>query len=197
MRFHGNNKLLANEVIVKKFNLATPFILFILIVTNTFAQDNTNIIAEFRGQAEFQKSRFLSLAEALPEEVYAYRPAEGVRSGGEVLLHVAFGNYLLLSIGQLGLPEGMTFEFEPKKWEAQTTSKEEIIKVVEKSFDDLFFALENIKEYEFNEEIETFIGTRTKRGFSLALLAHNQEHLGQLITYARINGIVPPWSQGE
>lgn len=182
---------------MKKLTHLFIFILIVLLIQNNFAQDNTNIIAEFRGQAEFQKSRFLSMAEALSDEVYAYRPVDEVRSSGEVLLHVAFGNYILLSIGQLGLPEGMTFEFEPKKWDTQTTSKEEIIKIVEKSYDDLLFALENIKEYEFNEEIETFIGTRTKRGFALALLAHNQEHLGQLIAYARINGIVPPWSQGE
>lgn len=197
MKFRGNNKLLTIEVTVRKFNITILFILFVLFANNIFAQDNTNIIAEFRGQAEFQKSRFLSLAEAMTEEIYAYRPSSEVRSGAEVLLHVAFGNYMLLTLGQLGLPEGMTFEFEPQKWETQTTSKEEIIKILEKSFNDLFYALENLEESDFNTEIETFIGKRTKRGFSLALLAHNQEHLGQLITYARINGVVPPWSQGE
>ena len=46
-------------------------------------------------------------------------------------------------------------------------------------------------------QLDWFGGKNTQRGILLFTMRHMAEHLGQLIAYARMNGIVPPWTEEQ
>jgi uncharacterized damage-inducible protein DinB len=163
-----------------------------------FAQEQelTGFRAEFIGQVEFVKGRLMSLAEAVPQEKYNWRPDEGVRSVAEVYLHTVGANYYL--IGQAGheVPKDLADKLNPQVWDKMTTNKDEIAKTMERAFTDLTATAKKITEEDLEKTVKVF-GTMemSMRNFMISMLNHHHEHLGQSIAYARSNGIVPPWSQ--
>ena len=121
--------------------------------------------------------KYVSLAEAIPAEKFNWRPAEGVRSIGEVYLHVSQASYGFTKF--IGANPPITFE--TKDFEKSTTDKAKIIEQLNQSFD---FA-KPLKEFgpdaNFGDDI-------------YILVTHAHEHLGQSIAYARQVGITPPWT---
>lgn len=129
---------------------------------------------------------------ATGEEAYAWRPAEGVRSTNEVLLHVAAANYLFTRMLGVQPPEG----FSPQGYETSTSDPAEVAAAVEASFAHAREALLALDPEALDDEVEWFGGgTNTKRGVLIFMEKHASEHLGQLIAYLRTNGITPPWSE--
>ncbi|TRX50456.1 DinB family protein [Fulvivirga sp. M361] len=59
------------------------------------AQEESNVQDQIMGIVGFYANRVGQLAEAIPEEKYDWRPAEGIRSAGEAVMHVAQANYWL------------------------------------------------------------------------------------------------------
>lgn len=166
-------------------------LLFILLLTSciSFAQDGltqSNIQAVLTGN----QLQVVQLAEAFPEEKYDWRPAEGISSVGEALLHVAGANYFLASKLGFAPPEDIDIMGLSK-----ITGKENIIAALKKSNE---FVLKNITKVEdgtLDEEVDFGFMKSNKLGGLLAIMEHNGEHKGQLIAYARTNGVVPPWSK--
>lgn len=155
----------------------------------TFAQDN---LAQSTIQAVLtsNQAQVIQLAEAFSEEQYDWRPMEGVNSVGEALMHVAGGNYFLASKMGFAPPEGVDMM---KLGEVK--GKENIIAALKKSN---AFVLEKIMEVDnasLAEEVDFGFAKMNKLGGLLAMMEHNGEHKGQLIAYARSNGVVPPWSK--
>ena len=131
-----------------------------------------------------------SLADAFSEEQYDWRPAEGIRSVGESLLHVAKANYFFLMKIGFELPEDVDMMGMDG-----IEGKDNIMAAVTKSFD---FGKEKIIMVEtdqLSDAVEMPFGEFNKLSTLLLVLEHSGEHKGQLIAYARSNGIVPPWSQ--
>ncbi|MEP6993041.1 MAG: DinB family protein [Acidobacteriota bacterium] len=137
--------------------------------------------------------KLIDLAQAMPADKYSWRPAPGVRSVGEVYVHVVAGNSTLPSF--LGVPrmEGITRESEKS-----VTDKAKIVALLKKSVDNAKAAANGVTDSDLNKKVKTF-GDRemTERQVLLRMLNHMHEHLGQSIAYARMNGITPPWSQNE
>ncbi|MEP2687733.1 DinB family protein [Maribacter dokdonensis] len=166
-------------------------LLFTLLLTNciSFAQDGltqSSIQAVLTGN----QLQVVQLAEAFPEEKYDWRPAEGISSVGEALLHVAGANYFLGSKLGFAPPEDVDIMGLSK-----ITGKENIIAALKKSNE---FVLKNITKVEdgtLDEEVDFGFMKSNKLGGLLAIMEHNGEHKGQLIAYARTNGVVPPWSK--
>lgn len=147
--------------------------------------------AEFLQDFDMRAERVLALAEAFPQELYTWRPGEGVRSVSEVLLHVAAGGYGLMRFGGVEPPAG----FEPQGFEQSTTEKAQIIQELRRAFDHVRQAAAALPE---DEEAQAgwFGGSNiTQRHLAARVNGHMGEHLGQLIAYARTNDIVPPWSR--
>ncbi|WP_321828122.1 DinB family protein [Maribacter dokdonensis] len=166
-------------------------LLFTLLLTSciSFAQDGltqSSIQAVLTGN----QLQVVQLAEAFPEEKYDWRPAEGISSVGEALLHVAGANYFLASKLGFTPPEDVDIMKLSK-----ITGKENIIAALKKSNE---FVLKNITKVEdgtLDEEVDFGFMKSNKLGGLLAIMEHNGEHKGQLIAYARTNGVVPPWSK--
>ena len=143
---------------------------------------------EFLGSVADAEKKLVSLAEAEPQEKYSWRPGEGVRSIGEVYVHVAMDNYYFMSL--VGVkPPAME-----KDLEKTLTDKAKVIGYLKESFAWVKSATANIKDEELEKATKMFGMMTTARGVLLVLATHMHEHLGQSIAYARTNGVVPPWS---
>lgn len=138
----------------------------------------------------------LTLLEAVPEEKLEWRPGPGVRSFAQVFLHIAQGNTLLHEIAQ----NSPTKEDLVKiiggnaAREKQPITKAELKTKLEESFAKLRAALAPMRSGGLGQSADFFGRTTTVRGIYVIIDTHLAEHLGQAIAYARMNGVVPPWS---
>lgn len=146
--------------------------------------------AEFLSEMKYFEGRYTQLAEAIPADKYTWRPAAGVRSVAEVLLHVAGANQGLPGMAGVKPPAGFTMQ----GYEASTTDKAKVIAELKKSFDHIRSAASAMKDADADKPMKVFGMDMTGRSFSFFMARHLGEHLGQLIAYARVNGVVPPWS---
>ena len=144
-------------------------------------------MAEFNHAA----SQTVALAEATPADKFAWRPAEGVRSVSEVYMHLAIGNYFLLSQAGVKLPAAITAKLRPEA-EKSLKDKAEVIRFLKDSQD---MVRENYPKADRARKTNFFGAETTVDGVYLRLLVHNHEHMGQSVAYARMIGVVPPWSQ--
>lgn len=146
--------------------------------------------AEFLKELDTTERYYLSLAEAIPAEKYSWRPATGVRSFGEVILHVSGVNLDFPRLVGTPPPTGFKYDgFESTKME-----KAEAVKVLRESLAHMREAVLNVSDADGDKAIKWFGRPNTCRGFFLFMTRHMGEHLGQLIAYSRMNGIVPPWT---
>ncbi|HUK54960.1 MAG TPA: DinB family protein [Candidatus Binatia bacterium] len=138
---------------------------------------------------ESAENHVMALAERFPADKYAWHP-EGARSTGEVFMHIASGNYSYANAMGTPRPEGVTSDSL-----AKITEKAQIIEALKKSFAHLKAAVNNVSDPDKTTKMRG--RDWTMREIMLTAAAHDHEHLGQLIAYARENGIVPPWSEEQ
>jgi len=138
----------------------------------------------------------IALAKAVPEEKYSWRPGPGVRSFKEVFLHIANGNRLLLSIA--GGADRDTIDRaieENAKKEQEAVGRDRVVEILSESFAAVRKAMTDATGGALSRDIDFFGRKTTVRGVYAEIDTHIAEHMGQAIAYARMNGIVPPWSK--
>ena len=133
----------------------------------------------------------LQLAEATPPEKFGWRPGPGVRSVSEVYVHMAIGNLSLMN--RAGVSAAFDMTTVPKDPEKTITSKADVIQWLRKSFDTI---KAEYAKADRQKKVQLFQRDTTADNVFLRILLHANEHMGQSIAYARMNGIVPPWSGG-
>ncbi|HTS28480.1 MAG TPA: DinB family protein [Bryobacteraceae bacterium] len=139
----------------------------------------------------------LALAKAIPEEKYSWRPGPGVRSFREVFLHIVLGNEYLLNIANNApsMDELRRKVAENERREKEPVSKEKLIQMLTENFATVKQTFDSARAASLNRTVD-YTGTlTTRRGVLTKLDTHLAEHAGQLIAYARVNGIVPPWAE--
>lgn len=136
------------------------------------------------------ESKLNQLAQAIPESKYAWRPAEGVRSTGELFMHVAGANLGIPSFWGVQPPAGFDFA----TYEKSLTKRADIQRALMHSFVHVKKALMAASDADLEKPAEFFGMKTTVRGGYLLILSHVHEHLGQSIAYARMSGVVPPWT---
>ena len=136
--------------------------------------------------------QLVALAGAIPAEKYAWRPAPGVRSTSEVLMHLALANFFLLSVTGPKMPADMT----SADLEKTVTAKPEVLNWLQRSLDAVKSAHAGLKPAALKRPVQIEKRAATVDGMYLRIIVHANEHMGQLVAYARMNGIVPPWSAG-
>src|SRR5208282_2155924 len=142
-------------------------------------------VIELKGVQE----EIVSLAQAMPQEKYTWRPAEGVRSVSEVYLHMAAANFGLTALA--GAPPSPGFKFQG--FEKSTTDKTKIIELLNQSFEYAETSIGNMSDADLLKPLK-FQEFTSVGDIVLHIVAHAHEHLGQSIAYARMNGVVPPWT---
>ena len=140
----------------------------------------------------------LALAKAVPAEKYSWRPAKGVRSVGEVYQHIANGNNLILTFTAdkpLGRKELNQMIQDNARLEQTVTDKDQIIENIRESFERVKAVVMKMSDTDLDRPVKFFGTDGTVRGVLISIGTHSHEHLGQSIAYARMLGIVPPWSK--
>ncbi len=149
--------------------------------------------AEYAAEVESVGQKLVDLAEAMPADKYGWRPAPGVRSVGEVYMHVVAGNSMLPSFLGLKGMEGVSRESE-----RSVTNKAQIIALLKASIANAKAAGAAVSDSDLDRKVKTFGSQEmTERQVLMRILVHMHEHLGQSIAYARMNGVTPPWSKTE
>lgn len=157
------------------------------------AASGGDLRGEILQQIADAEKKLTALAEAMPAEKYGWRPAEKIRSVGEVFMHVAGGNYFLPTFWGVKVPEGI----KPREFEPSGGDKAKVLATMKASFEHARNAIKNAPEADLGKAIKLFGNDSTIRQAMLVVATHNHEHLGQSIAYARMNGVAPPWSAGE
>jgi uncharacterized damage-inducible protein DinB len=136
------------------------------------------------------QKKFVDLANALPADKFNWRPSPDSRSFAEVFLHVAGERYQILGLMGAAVPSG----FNPKTFEKSTTDKSQIVDELNKSSEFTQKAISGMSNAEFAKLLPK-LGPQANAGDVVyTLVADAHEHLGQVVAYARENGIVPPWT---
>jgi uncharacterized damage-inducible protein DinB len=148
------------------------------------------VAKEFLAEFDQAAGHVLQLAEATPDEKYAWRPGPGVRSFSEIYMHLAGGNLMLLGFAGAEKP-GVS----PRELEKKVTTKAEVVDWLKRSFDSVRKAYSSATPEVLDRPAKFFGRDTTVRAIYLRLLVHVNEHMGQAVAYARVNGIVPPWSK--
>jgi uncharacterized damage-inducible protein DinB len=144
-------------------------------------------------QIDAAEKKLASLADATPAEKFGWRPAEGVRTTGEVYMHVASANYFLPTFWGAKLPATV----DPRGLEKEGADKAKTVAALKQSFEFLRQAIDAVPEADLGRQITVFGRPSTVGEVMVGIATHAHEHLGQSIAYARMNGIVPPWSAAE
>jgi uncharacterized damage-inducible protein DinB len=146
----------------------------------------------YDGEWKHVSQQLVALAEATPAEKFAWRPAPGVRSTSEVYMHIVMGNFWLLSVTGPKMPadlkEGM---------EKSVTSKADVIAWLKRSLDAVKQAHLAETPQDLQRKVHVVDRDATVDGMYLRIIVHANEHMGQLVAYARMTGVVPPWSRKE
>lgn len=146
--------------------------------------------------ADLEK-KIVALANMIPEDKYDWRPTPAVRSFREVLLHVAYDNKLFADLAQKIPPQAeLQARFEQQqKDEKAAMSKEKVVALLAESFATVREKITPMRAGTLGADMEFFGQATTRRGILVMMDTHMAEHLGQLIAYTRVAGMVPPWSK--
>jgi uncharacterized damage-inducible protein DinB len=150
----------------------------------------TNIRTAFLDDLKDEQEKIVGLAEAFPAEKFAWRPAEGVRSVSETLLHLATANFGFPNAWGVKPPEGLDLRGLQKS----TSDKAKVIALVKQSYEHMRAAVSNLSDADLEKRVKFFSDEAPIAEVLFHTANHQHEHLGQLIAYARMNGVVPPWT---
>ena len=146
--------------------------------------------AESLVDLERVQKKFVDLANALPADKMTWRPSTDSRSFAELFLHVAGERYAILKLMGAAAPEG----FDARAFEKTTTDKAKMVDELNKSWEFSKKTIDGMTNADFAKLIPK-LGPQANAGDVVYILvADAHEHLGQSIAYARVNGIVPPWT---
>jgi hypothetical protein len=156
--------------------------------------DHTAPSYDMKGQslADLQvvQKKFVDLANAIPADKFTWRPSADSRSFAEVYLHVAGERYGILGLMGATAPSG----FDRKTFEKSTTDRARVVDELNKSWEFAQKTINGMSNGDFAKLLPK-LGPQANAGDVIYILvADAHEHLGQLVAYARVNGIVPPWT---
>ena len=172
------------------------------LVTAPLAAQTVGNAAEFEAWRKVQtqdidglREKFMALAQAVPAGKLAWRPMEGTRSFHDVFAHVAAeGNTETAMFGGK-LPAGSLADFDAEEARLGKLADDELIAVMDQALRSLSATMAGLSLDRMNTPITYFGRPTLPRIAATYSLTDLHEHLGQLVSYARVNRIVPPWSK--
>ncbi len=168
--------------------ILTALSLLFLAAAPVSAQVAGGSAAGIRGLYETVRGYIVASAEQVPEETYSFRPTPEVRSFGQLVGHVANAGYLFCApvLGEQAPQRGNAEEI---------TSKSELVAALKASFAycDRAYAAGADR---MDASLQFFGQPHTGLSVLAFNMGHDNEHYGNMVTYMRLNGIVPPSSQG-
>jgi uncharacterized damage-inducible protein DinB len=180
--------------------LSPLVVLGVLVTTNAVAQTpDSPYVSGVRRQYQQVQALVMKTAEKVGEDLYSFKPTPEVRSLGGVLGHIADGNMLLCRVAS-----GEKIDFEKlvadlpsiQRYEKKT-AKADLISALKESSSFCESVFEKLTDATAQEPMAFFGGQKMPKLMTLTLVtSHGWEHYGNLVTYMRLKGIVPPSSEG-
>jgi uncharacterized damage-inducible protein DinB len=165
------------------------FICLVLAATVAAAQENP--FSTFNRSAYTRiKGIMVASAEKMPEESYSFKPVDSVRSYGQLVGHLADAQYLFCSIALGEKNPGL-------KIEQTKTSKADLIAALKEAEAYCDKAYDTMTDAAGAQTVKLFGNDTPKLGVLVVNNMHNMEHYGNMVTYMRIKGIVPPTSEQQ
>jgi len=147
------------------------------------------LVQSLKSLFDVTKTNIMATAEILDDEGYAFRPTAEVRTAGQILAHIADGQFSFCG-SAAGEPNAA-----PENFEQTRTRRAEIIDALEQGFAYCERVFARTTDAGAVAAADFFGAPNTVAGILAFNSAHNYEHYGNLVTYMRINGIVPPSSR--
>ena len=172
--------------------MKSPALLLFLLLTASAAsaQYPEGIWQGYDGEWKHVSQQLIALAEATPADKFSWRPAPGVRSTSEIYMHIVLANFYLLSVTGPKMPIDLKEDAEKS-----VTSKPEVIAWLKRSLEAVKTAHAAVTPKDLERRVKIADREATVDGMYLRIIVHANEHMGQLIAYARMTGVVPPWSK--
>jgi uncharacterized damage-inducible protein DinB len=150
----------------------------------------TSAVATSRMLWEQLSGWFTQAASELPESTYAFRPTPEVRSIGQLVGHVAGAQFLICGAAMGETPR------EENDIEKTKTSKADLVAALKASNEHCAKAYSQTDKAA-QGQTKLFGQTRTRLYALMLNATHDGEHYGSMVTYLRLNGIVPPSSRKQ
>lgn len=145
-------------------------------------------VASMKGQFDLVRGNIQKAAAQVPDDMYAFKPTPDVRSMGALFAHIADANMMICGAAS-GQKPPMTGIEKTK------TTKKELTEALEESFKFCEAAFSGLTGASANETVKFFLpGEHTRLGLLAFNTAHDFEHYGNIVTYMRLKGMVPPSS---
>lgn len=173
---------------------ATTFLLlaaFVLLSLPATAQQTNNFKDQFNRHFQYASQRLIQLAEEMPAEYYSWSPDGEAFTFERVCMHIARYNYLYPQ-SSLGIPAPEDIDLDGME---EFTGKETVVDYLRRSVDHVETMMEQMPESRLTEDTRLYGRTVNGQAVLMQLITHMSEHVGQAISYARMNEIVPPWNQ--
>jgi uncharacterized damage-inducible protein DinB len=167
------------------------FASLVLILSAALRAQNANPLSADVERAYSEiKNNILRSAEKMPEENYDFRPAPRVRTFGQILGHIAQEQYLYFCAPIKG--EQKSVDIERTK-----TAKSDLIAALKDSFSYCDAVYGKMTDAEATQIVNTGGSQSTKLRLLWMNIVHDESHYGNLVTYLRMKGIVPPSTEGQ
>jgi uncharacterized damage-inducible protein DinB len=154
-----------------------------------YAQSVNPLSAEARQVYTSVKNNILRSAEKMPEENYGFKPAPRVRTFGQLLGHVAEEQYIFCS--------AVRGEQKAADIEKTKSSKADLLAALLESFSYCDAAYDGLTDAAAIERVKVGAAEHTKLRMLWVNTVHNESHYGNIVTYLRIKGLVPPSTEGQ
>jgi uncharacterized damage-inducible protein DinB len=168
-----------------------PIVMIALLCAPSLASAQANASqASLKAVFDMLKGNLSKTAEKVPEDVYAFKPTPEVRSFAQLIGHVADSHFSICAAaaGEKPTQSGI---------EKSATTKAALVKALNESIaycDKVIAGMDDTKGVEVTK---FFTGPTTRQGVLWFNTSHSYEHYGNLVTYMRLKGIVPPSSGGN
>jgi uncharacterized damage-inducible protein DinB len=166
------------------------FVCAVLLFTAAFcaqAQTANPLMSTSKAMFEISKGDVMGSVDLIPEELWSFQPTKDVRTVGQLFAHIADAQYEFCGVATEGKPVA-------KDNEKTAKTKAEIVSALKDGFAYCEAAYGKLTDAQAAETVPFFGLKITKLGAMDFNFAHNMEHYGNLVTYMRLKGIVPPSS---
>jgi uncharacterized damage-inducible protein DinB len=166
--------------------------LTVLLASPAAAQTPDSVSQAIQQAWNDAKGNLQQSAELMPEPDYSFKPVDTVRTFGQILAHVAGANYEFCAAAR-----AEKSPFSEDHFEKNAKTKAEIVKAVSDSIAYCDAAFKALTDRTAGEAVTMpfDMGSRARASALIGNTGHVQEHYGNLVTYFRVKGMVPPSSR--
>jgi uncharacterized damage-inducible protein DinB len=167
----------------------TPAALMVVALSASAQAQQNTMVAGVNAVYSQAKGYLMATAQQVPQDKYGFKPTPEVRSVGAILGHVADSNRMFCAMaeGKAQPPENMGSE--------KLTDKDQIIAALNSAFAYCDGVMAKLTDADLGRKLTMFGQPATVAEVIAENAAHDFEHYGNLVTYMRLNGMVPPSSQ--